>query len=379
MSRNAPLLRSQSTPTPPLTRGKRPAPAASLSRPRRSNSTAAPEPNTASKRGSASPEVRSPPLTVDSRPDAAAKKPVSFQRLRRSVYLPPMTRPKPLKKDEIIVCSCPSPPSASSSPSDGGSDEFIMPKGTERTLAKQAAAEEARAAAAAAAAAAAEAARKKARGDGRLQARGGNGNGNDEDHEDDDDNDDDSDNGGDDNAPPARFTGCYNSSCDSRAALIECDPRACLHGDACGNQRIGRAQWAKVAVKKTPGRGFGLFLKEDVPEGALIVEYCGEVINGEEASHFLSFSIAYSLIALSHTHLCSIASFPNRRHAVWPTIPRRELPTSTFTVSVPTFSSMPSTADPLGASSTTRATQTASQRRGACVGRAVWGFSRGWR
>ena len=43
-----------------------------------------------------------------------------------------------------------------------------------------------------------------------------------------------------------------------------------------------------VAVFQTDGRGFGLVAKEDIAEGSLVIEYCGEMITDEECTRRLN-------------------------------------------------------------------------------------------
>jgi len=314
----------------------------------------------------ASPRKRSRPAPTpvvadpnDKRPDAADAAPAGYQRVSRSRYVWPMIQPKPLKRCDVMTCSCPPPPvrsvsnasaalnntiaSSSSSAGAGAAADAAFCKsplsadGVDDDLAAAAAAAALaaakrplsppaftggslrmalkrsaelaaqEAAEAAAANAAAEAAAAKAAARARLAATGNAGDNDDPEEEEEEEESARS------KAIAKGFTGCYDDSCDLRASMTECDPRVCQHGDGCGNARIARKQWAKTAVVKTHGKGFGLRVLEDVEEGAFIIEYCGEVINGFEVRDviaklqmrmtiipFLScfFIILYSLICL---------------------------------------------------------------------------------
>lgn len=71
-----------------------------------------------------------------------------------------------------------------------------------------------------------------------------------------------------------------------RSTNVECDPKICSHGEEdCGNRRLQLRQYVKTEVFHTgnPERGWGVRCMDDVAEGDLIVEYCGEVISKQEA------------------------------------------------------------------------------------------------
>ena len=73
---------------------------------------------------------------------------------------------------------------------------------------------------------------------------------------------------------------CVDSSCTNVAMQMECvqcNPR-------CGNKRIQRREYAKLSVRETPGKGYGLFVEDDVPAGQFLTEYVGELISNKEFS-----------------------------------------------------------------------------------------------
>jgi hypothetical protein len=82
---------------------------------------------------------------------------------------------------------------------------------------------------------------------------------------------------------------CNEGECVLAATYVECDAKVCAVGSRCGNQRIAKRAYAATAVFKTPdGRGRGLRASEDIKQGQLIVEYCGELIDGDEMRRRLS-------------------------------------------------------------------------------------------
>jgi SET domain-containing protein len=76
-------------------------------------------------------------------------------------------------------------------------------------------------------------------------------------------------------------------NCLNRAVYTECT-RKCPNGTECRNQRISRREYAKTQVVLTESRGWGLIAKEDLPEGQLVIEYCGEMINDAECTRRLN-------------------------------------------------------------------------------------------
>lgn len=74
-----------------------------------------------------------------------------------------------------------------------------------------------------------------------------------------------------------------DDSCLNRILLTECTEGHCPTGDACTNQRFQRQTFAPLAIKETPGRGFGVVADGVIEEGELVAEYTGEVIAESEA------------------------------------------------------------------------------------------------
>ncbi|KAI6207279.1 hypothetical protein M3Y99_01852300 [Aphelenchoides fujianensis] len=85
------------------------------------------------------------------------------------------------------------------------------------------------------------------------------------------------------------------SKCENRAMLVEC--HECRHGDRCHNQRFQRKKYARTEVRAAGAKGFGLFAAEDIPRGALILEFVGEVID------FLKFKSRMEAAASTGSHL----------------------------------------------------------------------------
>ena len=70
---------------------------------------------------------------------------------------------------------------------------------------------------------------------------------------------------------------CDDNACINFSTQTECSRSLC--GPKCRNQRFQRKQWADLSVKKTPGKGHGLFANQDIEAGAFAAEYCGEIIS----------------------------------------------------------------------------------------------------
>lgn len=73
-----------------------------------------------------------------------------------------------------------------------------------------------------------------------------------------------------------------SANCINRELFIECDGEECPCRNRCQNQRFQNRQYAQVKVIETPGKGFGLFVCEDLKPGTLVIEYVGEVVNQEQ-------------------------------------------------------------------------------------------------
>lgn len=71
-----------------------------------------------------------------------------------------------------------------------------------------------------------------------------------------------------------------NSDCINRLTSIECNNDKATHcGPDCKNQRFQKHEYASVDVISAGKKGYGLRALEDIPSGAFIYEYIGEVID----------------------------------------------------------------------------------------------------
>ena len=70
---------------------------------------------------------------------------------------------------------------------------------------------------------------------------------------------------------------CNDDRCINYSTQTECVSSQC--GNKCTNQRFGKKQWRDIMIRKTPGKGHGLFANEDIEEGSFVAEYCGEIIS----------------------------------------------------------------------------------------------------
>ncbi|XP_067007379.2 histone-lysine N-methyltransferase SETD2 isoform X2 [Anabrus simplex] len=74
--------------------------------------------------------------------------------------------------------------------------------------------------------------------------------------------------------------GC-GEDCLNRLLMIECGSR-CAMGDRCSNKRFQKQEYSKCEIFKTEKKGFGLKALCDLPIGAFIMEYVGEVLDPKE-------------------------------------------------------------------------------------------------
>jgi hypothetical protein len=72
-----------------------------------------------------------------------------------------------------------------------------------------------------------------------------------------------------------------NSECLNRILMTEC-PQSCPTKDKCLNRRFQKRVYPSMEVARTNGRGWGLYIKDDVKQGNFIIEYVGELITMEE-------------------------------------------------------------------------------------------------
>ena len=101
-----------------------------------------------------------------------------------------------------------------------------------------------------------------------------------------------------------RSSACKTNKCLNRLCYVECDPKTCPAGKACGNRRFQKRQYPKLRhfkVKKGEV-GVGLRALEDIKADQFVIEYCGEVIDKsecvrrvqlqEELGHMMFYAVA---------------------------------------------------------------------------------------
>lgn len=71
-------------------------------------------------------------------------------------------------------------------------------------------------------------------------------------------------------------------NCMNRQVKIECNDDICSLGSKCGNRRLQNMDYAKTIRFPEFEMGWGLKAGELIPEGALVIEYIGEVIDRDE-------------------------------------------------------------------------------------------------
>jgi SET domain-containing protein len=67
--------------------------------------------------------------------------------------------------------------------------------------------------------------------------------------------------------------------------IFECNPITCPAGENCLNQQIKKMDYAKVDVRYTADRGWGLIAKQKILKGAFVIEYVGELIDNLVLKH----------------------------------------------------------------------------------------------
>ncbi|CAF0872161.1 unnamed protein product [Didymodactylos carnosus] len=76
---------------------------------------------------------------------------------------------------------------------------------------------------------------------------------------------------------------CADEHCLNRMIFTECTSQSCPCGPACTNQKIRKYEWSKnVEVYDTKKYGLGLRSAMDLPKGAFLCEYVGEIITNDE-------------------------------------------------------------------------------------------------
>jgi histone-lysine N-methyltransferase SETD2 len=74
--------------------------------------------------------------------------------------------------------------------------------------------------------------------------------------------------------------GC-GEDCLNRMLMIECGSR-CTVGDRCTNKRFQKYEYANCQVFRTEKKGFGIQAASVIHPGDFIMEYVGEVLNGDQ-------------------------------------------------------------------------------------------------
>ncbi|XP_062518864.1 histone-lysine N-methyltransferase SETD2-like isoform X2 [Corticium candelabrum] len=96
--------------------------------------------------------------------------------------------------------------------------------------------------------------------------------------------------------------GC-GEDCLNRLLMIECNPKCCPCGEFCMNQRFQKGQYPKLEVFDARRKGFGLRVLEDVPMGAFVIEYLGEVCTDKE---FRNRTKMYAKARLKHHYFMKL-------------------------------------------------------------------------
>lgn len=97
--------------------------------------------------------------------------------------------------------------------------------------------------------------------------------------------------------------GC-GEDCLNRLLMIECGPK-CNVGDRCTNQRFQKMQYAECTVFRTEKKGFGVHVVRSIQPGAFIMEYIGEVLDGDQ---FEKRAAEYSKLGNEHYYFMALRS-----------------------------------------------------------------------
>jgi len=81
--------------------------------------------------------------------------------------------------------------------------------------------------------------------------------------------------------PILNMPGCNTTDCLNFMMFAECDPSKCALKSSCENNRLRTRKYCKTAVKYCGAKGWGLYAKEDLLPDTLVIEYVGEIIDGE--------------------------------------------------------------------------------------------------
>ncbi|KAF6258402.1 hypothetical protein COO60DRAFT_1701368 [Scenedesmus sp. NREL 46B-D3] len=92
--------------------------------------------------------------------------------------------------------------------------------------------------------------------------------------------------------------------CLNRLLKVCCSLASCPAGAACQNTSLARRQLPPLQVVGMGSKGCGVVAQQDLPAGAFVAEYLGEVVSVAEGQRRLA---AYTAAGLSHTYLMDLS------------------------------------------------------------------------
>lgn len=101
-----------------------------------------------------------------------------------------------------------------------------------------------------------------------------------------------------------------DDSCLNRGLNIECTAATCSWGADdgperhCLNRDLQRRNNSRIVARPTPGKGWGLFAESDIPAGAFVVEYTGEILDDALCEQRL---LEYKAAGQAHYHIMEIS------------------------------------------------------------------------
>ena len=101
-----------------------------------------------------------------------------------------------------------------------------------------------------------------------------------------------------------------DDSCLNRGLNIECTAATCSWGAddgperRCLNRDLQRRNNSRIVARPTPGKGWGLFAESDIPAGAFVVEYTGEILDDALCEQRL---LEYKAAGQAHYHIMEIS------------------------------------------------------------------------
>ena len=105
--------------------------------------------------------------------------------------------------------------------------------------------------------------------------------------------------------PPPHGSGCAGGDCFNRVVFVECVPKYCPCGEACGNQCFSKREYVRMELFRAGKKGYGIQAKEHVAPGRFVIEYIGEVINEEKYSERKA---AYQADGRKHFYFMSLSN-----------------------------------------------------------------------